>query len=464
MATIGDLVVNLTANTQDFKRGVGGVQKQVRGLGRVVAGVAAGLAGMFATRASISAAQTQIQAEKKLAAVITATGGAAGFSSDQLKQYAADLQKVTNFGDEVTISAAAMLATFKNIKGDTFKGVLALAQDMSAVFGQDLKSSVLQVGKAFDDPIRGASSLRRIGVSLSDAEMERIKLLQESGDLLGAQNVLMEALTTQVGGAAEAMADPITQASNAMGDIGEAVGVAAIELLTAATNATNFQDAAAKIITFIERMTLGFKRFGVLVHEVFKNIGDAAGVIFANMVDNAEKVGSLILRGLKGEGIGVNEIQNFKDSLSNPLEGFQPKFTDLDTITVDAFGKGAKAIPALAGGGPLPPGSPPDQIISAIEQQTDAITGPTGGFSDAGGLSGFSNSVDKQQRDQQFAGAAEAGSTQAFSSMVRNIFGKPGGPQEKTAKNTETLVKKTEETNQLISGSTFNPTVVESFK
>jgi len=177
---------------------------------------------------AVDLAMVQDAAENKLAAVIRATGEAAGFSSAYLVKYAGDLQQVTTYGDETTISALAVLATFKEIKGDNFKAAAAAAQDMSAVLGTDLQSSVLQIGKALNDPIKGVSALTRSGVSFTESQKAMIKTLQESGNLLGAQKIILKELSSEFGGAAAAarktFGGSLTAAKNALGDLKEQIG------------------------------------------------------------------------------------------------------------------------------------------------------------------------------------------------------------------------------------------------
>ena len=91
---------------------------------------------------SIALANEQEAAEAKLEAVVRATGEAAGFSADEMKAYAGELQLVSTYGDEVTISALAILATFKNINGENFKSATVAAQDMATVMGTDLNSAI----------------------------------------------------------------------------------------------------------------------------------------------------------------------------------------------------------------------------------------------------------------------------------------------------------------------------------
>ena len=221
---LGNLVVKLTADSRGFGKGLDRAKarsrKFVASMGKIMGPIAV----MMAGRAAFRGAGEQEQAEKKLAATLAATGNAAGFTATQLLKQAAALQKVTNFGDETIINSQAVLATFKNIKGDQFKDATQAALDMSAVMGTDLQSSAVLVGKALNDPARGLSALTRMGVTFSEQQKKMIKDMQESGDVMGAQKLMLAELKSEFGGAAEAMADPFTQLKNSLGDVLEGFG------------------------------------------------------------------------------------------------------------------------------------------------------------------------------------------------------------------------------------------------
>lgn len=193
--------------------------------------------GALAAAGVIALAATQAQAEARLEAVIRATGQASGFTADQLKEQAAALQELTAVGDEVIINAQAILATFKQIKGDIFREAILAALDMSAVLGQDLQSSVIQLGKALNDPILGITALSRVGVSFNKQQKEQIRILQEAGDVMGAQRVILEELQGEFGGAAKAIgetfAGEISKLKNSLGDLGEEVGKTLVPSLSA---------------------------------------------------------------------------------------------------------------------------------------------------------------------------------------------------------------------------------------
>ena len=200
----GDLVVRLRAVTKSFEAGMARSNSALKSLRRsVVAGVSAWGAYRFAANA-VSKAVIQMQSEAKLSAVLRTTGGVIGETTESLQKYAASLQRVTNFGDETTISAMGVLSTFKNV-GPIFRETVVLAQDLASVMGTSLDSAVMQLGKALNDPVTGLTALRRAGVSFSAAQKKVIKDLVDTNDLLGAQKIILGELDSQVGGTAESM-------------------------------------------------------------------------------------------------------------------------------------------------------------------------------------------------------------------------------------------------------------------
>jgi len=165
-----DAVVHIRGENRDLKSSLQDSGNAMQKFGGMVKAAAIAAVAAFAVkkiidfgRAALDAYAIQEKAERRLESVVRATGGAAGWSSDQMKQYAAELQKVTTFGDETTISAMAVIATFKEIKGKEFARATELAMDLSTVMGTDLKSSSMQLAKALNEPAKGMLMLGRAG-------------------------------------------------------------------------------------------------------------------------------------------------------------------------------------------------------------------------------------------------------------------------------------------------------------
>jgi hypothetical protein len=201
----------------------------------------------------INAYAVQEQAEKRLGAVITATGHAAGFTLEEMKAMAEEMQSVTTFGDEMVLGAQAILATFKSISGDIFPRTIEAAADLSAVFGQSLQQSTTMLGKALEDPIAGMGALRRVGVTLSAQTQKLVKDFVALGDVEAAQNEILKAVEGQVKGTARAMATEgtgsIIQFENAVGDLKEELGKLIVDtILPAVKGLTDFKDAGSDLI------------------------------------------------------------------------------------------------------------------------------------------------------------------------------------------------------------------------
>lgn len=187
--------------------------------------------------------QATLEAEEAASAVaitnqiISQTGGAAKASSGDITKLTRSLSLKTGVDKTLIREGSNVLLTFTKIRNevgegnDVFDRANSVALDMSATFGQDMKSSATQLGKALGDPIRGVGALARVGVSFTTQEKEKIKTLQESGDMLGAQKLILEALETQVGGTAEASADSSAKISNVWRELREGIGAALLPLM-----------------------------------------------------------------------------------------------------------------------------------------------------------------------------------------------------------------------------------------
>ena len=185
------------------------------------AGLAAGTAIGALTGIIAKGVAMQGEAERayrRLEAVLSATGHAAGLTSRQITRFAEEMERTTLVQAEAVQEAAAVLATFRSVAGETFLRTLRLAQDMATVFGGTLQSSVTQLGKALEDPIQGLTALRRVGISFSQSQRDVIKALVDTGREAEAQRVILDALEKQVGGAGAAEARGLTGATNRLAD------------------------------------------------------------------------------------------------------------------------------------------------------------------------------------------------------------------------------------------------------
>lgn len=309
MSDISKLAVILTADAGGFANGFKGagahvdaLKEKTHSLGGEISNVTSLLAGLgvaFSAAAAFEAFKADEQSIAKLDAVIRSTGDAAGFSRGELQHYAEQLQDVTTFSHETTVSAEAVLATFTQIRGDQFKDAIVAAQNLSTILGQDLQQSAIQVGKALNDPANGIKALRKAGVSFTSDQLAMIASLQASGDLMGAQKVILKELETEFGGAAEAVggtfSGQLTQAKNAIGDVAQFV----IGMLTPGMKA--FTDGIKDSVEWVKRHADGIQILSRWVLDAVAAVAIYKGALLALAIaQRAAAVAQGILTALSG--------------------------------------------------------------------------------------------------------------------------------------------------------------------
>jgi phage-related protein len=186
---------------------------KLKGLGKAAL-AAAGAAGLGALVYTLhTGIEEYTQAAKVTAqtnAVIKSTGTAAHVSAQHVQDLAGSLLEKSGVDDEVIQSGENMLLTFTNIRNEAGKGNKIFDQatqatlDLSVAMGKDMQSSAVLVGKALNDPVKGLTALTRVGVTFTDAQKKAIKQMVKSGDVMGAQKVILKELQKEFGGSAEA--------------------------------------------------------------------------------------------------------------------------------------------------------------------------------------------------------------------------------------------------------------------
>jgi hypothetical protein len=179
-----------------------------------IAAVAAGAAALGGLVKTIQIGTQEFMEQQKVAAqtgaVLKSTGGIANVTSKQMETLAESLMRKSGVDDEAIQSGQNLLLTFTKIRNETGKGNDIFNQatkatlDLSVAMGKDLSSSAILVGKALNDPVKGATALSRAGVQLTKGQKDQIEAFVDSGRVLEAQKIILAELTTQFGGSAEA--------------------------------------------------------------------------------------------------------------------------------------------------------------------------------------------------------------------------------------------------------------------
>ncbi len=167
-----------------------------------------------AATAFVVLADKQIQAEAALTNAIRATGREAEISLAAMKDFTAELQNITTFGDEAQLSALALVQQLADLNQDGLQAILPGMLDFSTAMGVSLQTAASLMGKTLGS---STNALARYGIEIDTAASPTEKLAQ-----------LTEALAEKFGGAAEAAAaaglGPFRQMKNSAGDLAEQFG------------------------------------------------------------------------------------------------------------------------------------------------------------------------------------------------------------------------------------------------
>jgi hypothetical protein len=294
---------------------------------------------------SIAAYQSQAASNARLGAVIQATGAAAWTSQKQLMQLADQQEKATGQDSEAIQNMYSVMLGFKNITGDTFTRTTKDLEDMAAVMGGDLASAANQFGRALDDPINGYTSLTRYGFEFSQSEVQQIKEMQQSGDLMGAQNILLTSMEQAFNGAANAVNNATktqNDYNNALDDFKKAAGEEfnhAVEpyqqFLTRTLNKlTENINKVNDLTDAIDRLNAHSGKNGKLnnLSDIKNNIND-----YQTVIDAIEKVrtqfGNVSMDIIKQAAI-INKNINGENGIANTIEQGANEFGDVLTGSI----------------------------------------------------------------------------------------------------------------------------------
>lgn len=290
MAVIGEAFIDVKPRSENFgKETDKQVTKQLGGLGNVAKAIGATLAAGAAVHfvdGFVKAAQESQKISRVTDAVIKSTGAAAGLTATQVGDLATSLSNLSGVDDELIQSSENILLTFTNVRdaagagNDIFSRTTQAALDMATVLGGDPTSAIQQLGKALNDPAAGLTKLTRSGVVFTDQQKDMVKQLQASGDILGAQKVILDEVNREFGGAAAAAADPFERLKVVVGNLQEAIGGALIPVLApAATGLANLITANQDVIA--QRLTDALGLLGGVIDFLKPGLSDfASGVAF----------------------------------------------------------------------------------------------------------------------------------------------------------------------------------------
>jgi hypothetical protein len=159
--------------------------------------------------------------------------------TDRLKEFAEANERSLAVDADIIKATQTKLFTFKNLAqtadevGGAMDRATLAALDLAAAGFGEAEQNAVQLGKALQDPVKGITALARSGVTFTEQEKEKIAALVETNRVLEAQDLILSAIETQVGGTAAATATGSAKMSLAFLAMQDALGEALMPVFEA---------------------------------------------------------------------------------------------------------------------------------------------------------------------------------------------------------------------------------------
>jgi len=448
VATIGDLVVNLTANSSSFNRHMSESQAMVRRFGQSSAQASATAASGF-NRAEMSLGKMAgafIAVNAAAAATRATIGGAVSVikssitAAARVETLATQFEVLTGNADDsaqllADISRLAATTPFQKMElADAGRKLLAFGSaaafipqqlreigDIAALTGNDISDLAEIYGKA---RVQG----RLFAVDINQLTGRGIPIIQELAHQFGVTDAEVKKLVSdgQVGFAQlqQAFADMTSEGGKFAG------GMERLSETTTGKISTLNDKFEAMRVTIGEQLLPTVERLVDTLDSMFA----ADGPAMTGLQSFIGGINDLTASMSAFEGGILNPGFNFQKFEQQELQRMQQK-QQADVVKANErvnriVADRKAAMPANPAAAAMAiPGDIPAAIITRVTNDMAEVVKPAivDGFQDAGRFSALPASA-IQPPSVQFAGAAERGSQDAYQVIARNVF---GGRQDK---------------------------------
>lgn len=268
-----------------FGRGIGKAFAAV-GTAVAVAGAATLAFGVSVAKGAEDAAIAQRRLDN-IAVSMGLFGAEAGKVSERLGKFAEAQELIVGVDADIIKNTQSKLLTFKELAAtaDTVGGAMdratMAALDLAGAGFGTAETNAIQLGKALNDPIKGITALGRAGVTFTEQEREKIKALVESGKMMEAQNIILKAIETQVGGTAEATVSGFERMQLATNQIKDEIGLALLPAFESL-----FTAVAENVLPILKELA---QDVGPVLAAVIEGIGN----VIKDATDPTSNLGSL---------------------------------------------------------------------------------------------------------------------------------------------------------------------------
>lgn len=245
--SLGTLTIDVIAEVGGFASGLDKSERRAEKWRKKVEAEAklAGLAlGTAIAAAVVMIGRNTIAAEREVAqldAIIRSTGGAAGYTRQQLLDMADTLSSKSTFSGGEIVEAQTRLLSYSGILASNIPRAMQAVIDQSARLGISVSQSAETIGRALESPSKAAAALAQQGFGAAFTKEVRgtIDELVQAGKEGEAQVMILEILEESYAGAAQAARDTFGGALQALGNTLNDITTAKDGSLKGATAAVN---------------------------------------------------------------------------------------------------------------------------------------------------------------------------------------------------------------------------------
>lgn len=239
MGRVWQLLVRADGDTKAAQKEMRALQRSTKKFGQNVGGMGKSLS--MAVTAPIIALGTLGVSElrqtmavtKKTDAVFESMGSTMKVTKGQLSKLVTELEGYSAVEGDIIQNAANVGLTFSQLAGnpELFKKTTRAAVDMSAALGQDMQTTMTQLGKAMQSGAKGAAALGKNGTLAKD-DIAKLQAMAKAGaPMWKQQEFILKAVNKQYAGQGKNV-DPIKAITIAVKNVAETLAVLLLPAIT----------------------------------------------------------------------------------------------------------------------------------------------------------------------------------------------------------------------------------------
>ena len=251
---ISEISDNLKGRLADLAVPLGSVGTSLLALGPAGLAAGAGIGGVLvAVTKGIATYQEYERVQLRINNALERTSHISGQTAGSIESLAQSISDNTNASTQSVRQAAEQLLVYQNVTGQTFERSLRLSADLAETWGTDLAEAARTLGELLTDPIGAMEELGSRGVFFDEGMRKNIESMQKAGDTAQLYEVLLNKVSSHLGGQGSAAAvgyagaiadldNEVFEALKRIGELANGTGILGDALRMATGVVKNFRE------------------------------------------------------------------------------------------------------------------------------------------------------------------------------------------------------------------------------